>query len=762
MPNVIEIQVKADDKASKDMTASGKKLVTTAGKAGDDAGEQFSKEFAQSLKSGTGDWEKTAKTGGQDAGHGYGQSYVDGANGVLRGGFGVVKQQLEGVADDAGNAGRKAGKNLADGVESGAKGANLSGSFKGELSQIEDQAGTSGRSAGKALGDGVEDGVKSGKAGIRAGFSGLGDDLKDSLIDAGQNGGEGLLEGLTSAVGSKAGIVGAGLGGMLVKGIMEGASRSDLSKLFGASNGLSGDDAKKAGSVAGKLYSQGLGESVEANLDIASDVVTQLQTPVNSVDFEPIMKKAVLLQKVFGVDTTEALRAVGQMVKTGMVPDVQSGMDLLAKGLQNGNDQAGDLLDTLNEYPTQFRKLGLSGADAMLLIQQGLQGGARDSDIVADSLKELSIRAVDGSKTTEDAYKSLGLNAKKTAEAFGHGGEQARTALDSILDKLRAIKDPVEQNRIGVELFGTQWEDMGKAINAMDLTPAENQFANFNGTLDQVGNTVSQTFDQKVRTALNQARDVFSDFTVSAGDDMSATTSSFLGNVGLWTVGATEATTNWLGNAGKWVNSFIGVRDTSQNAMNVVTGNLQGGGLAASLFANQLVQATDSGQAGFRGLQGAGGAAKSVLDRLPGDYRSNIIAYDHASAIAAAVQTKLQQIHDKYVSINVGVKGPGAGFWSGMAHGGVEGAGHAAEGGPRSNMTLVGEQGPELVNLAPGSFVRPAGQTRSMVQDAAATRGGPVVLELRSSGSAVDDFLVEMVSKAVRDRGGNVQAVLGR
>lgn len=51
-----------------------------------------------------------------------------------------------------------------------------------------------------------------------------------------------------------------------------------------------------------------------------------------------------------------------------------------------------------------------------------------------------------------------------------------------------------------------------------------------------------------------------------------------------------------------------------------------------------------------------------------------------------------------------------------LAHGGISGA---AGGGPRGRWTLVGEQGPELVNLAPGSDVRPAGETRQMLAEQA-------------------------------------------
>lgn len=95
-----------------------------------------------------------------------------------------------------------------------------------------------------------------------------------------------------------------------------------------------------------------------------------------------------------------------------------------------------------------------------------------------------------------------------------------------------------------------------------------------------------------------------------------------------------------------------------------------------------------------------------------------------------------------------------------MASGGISGAGHAAEGGPRGNLTLVGEQGPELIDLAPGSMVHPAGTTRNMLSAGGGTQR--VVLELRSSGSRVDDLLLEILRDAISVRGGDVQVVLGQ
>ena len=94
----------------------------------------------------------------------------------------------------------------------------------------------------------------------------------------------------------------------------------------------------------------------------------------------------------------------------------------------------------------------------------------------------------------------------------------------------------------------------------------------------------------------------------------------------------------------------------------------------------------------------------------------------------------------------------------GMARGGVKGA---QSGGVRGNMTLVGEAGPELVQLPTGSRVRTNPDTRRLMNGQGGG-SGVAVLDVRSSGRPEDDFLVEWIRRAVTARGGNVQLVFGR
>lgn len=94
------------------------------------------------------------------------------------------------------------------------------------------------------------------------------------------------------------------------------------------------------------------------------------------------------------------------------------------------------------------------------------------------------------------------------------------------------------------------------------------------------------------------------------------------------------------------------------------------------------------------------------------------------------------------------------------ATGGV--VGQAATGGARNNMTLVGEEGPELVDLPAGSHVRSNSDTRRKMGDGRMDEmAAAPTFVLKSSGRRVDDLLLEILRDAILDRGGNPVTVLG-
>jgi TP901 family phage tail tape measure protein len=332
--------------------------------------------------------------------------------------------------------------------------------------------------------------------------------LRTSIGGAGSKASLSFGAGIAPVAGLAAG-AGVLAGTAFVKSLSGAMDTEEANNKLQAQLGLNTKESARLGRIAGRVYAANYGESLgEVNGAIKS-VVTDIDgmRKASSSRLKGITGDVISLSKAFDQDLGGVTRAVGQMLRTGLADNAQDALNIITVGFQGGADKAGDFLDTLNEYGTQFRKLGLDGKAATGLISQGLKAGARDSDIVADSIKEFSIRAVDGSKTTSDGFKALGLDADKMSEKIAKGGGPAAKGLDQVLDRLRAIKDPVKQSQAAVELFGTQAEDLGKALYALDPSKAADGLNKVEGAARKVNTTMGQGTKSQL-TALKRELEV--------------------------------------------------------------------------------------------------------------------------------------------------------------------------------------------------------------------------------------------------------------
>jgi hypothetical protein len=333
---------------------------------------------------------------------------------------------------------------------------------------------------------------------------GFGEGLSKAMEKLGDFGGK-VGKGLAVIGGAGAVALGAGLAGAM--------DFQDANAKLAAQLGSTPKQAAELGKSAGNLYASGFGENMEQVNDAIRGVVNNLNDPeIHGAALEDASKKALTLASVMGTDVNEATAAAGQLMKTDLVGSASEAFDVITAGFQAGVDKSGDFLDTLTEYSTQFRKLGIDGSTATGLLQQGLQAGARDADTVADAIKEFSIRALDGTDTTIAGFQALGLNAKKTAEDIGKGGKPASDALQLVLDKLRAMKDPVAQSQAAVELFGTKAEDLGAALYALDPAHAVDTLGQVGGAADKMGQTLNATASSNLATFGRQVQVAFVDF----------------------------------------------------------------------------------------------------------------------------------------------------------------------------------------------------------------------------------------------------------
>ena len=224
-----------------------------------------------------------------------------------------------------------------------------------------------------------------------------------------------------------------------------------------ASTGAVGDELDGMREAVKGVYADNFGESYEDAANAVAEV--SKQTGLMGDALQSATEGAMALSDTFGFEVNESTRAASALMDNFGV-SAEEAYNLIAVGAQNGADQNGDLLDTLNEYSTQYSALGLSAEQFTQSLISGAQSGAFSIDKVGDAVKEFNIRCKDGSESTAEGFEMIGMSADDMAQRFAAGGDTAQAAFFETVKALDGIADPVAKNQAAIDLFGTQFEDL--------------------------------------------------------------------------------------------------------------------------------------------------------------------------------------------------------------------------------------------------------------------------------------------------------------
>lgn len=269
--------------------------------------------------------------------------------------------------------------------------------------------------------------------------------------------------------------VGGLVGGTLVAGfgLATGAAVSFASEAqqgvrdLQAQLGLTEEQAGELGDLAKDVFANNWGTSL-SDVNDALGLVYQKMTDLNGVELEGATQSAIALRDVFGVDVPESVNAAKTLMDQFGLTQEQA-FDFITKGFQSGLNSSDDFLDSITEYSTQFRNGGADAGEFFSLLQSGLQGGVLGTDKAADAFKEFRLRIGDGSKTTADALKAIGLDTLD--DQLAKGKITGVDAFKAVQRAIVAIRDPTRRMQIATALVGTQYEDLGDAaFAALDLT----------------------------------------------------------------------------------------------------------------------------------------------------------------------------------------------------------------------------------------------------------------------------------------------------
>ena len=296
------------------------------------------------------------------------------------------------------------------------------------------------------------------------------------------------------------------------------------------------------------------------------------------------------------------------------------------------------------EYSVQFTSLGYTAEEFYTILETGMKNGVFNTDKLADAIKEAGIRLREMPDATSEAIKSLGLNVKEVQSGIAKGGESAKKSMREVAEALMGIDDPVKRNLVGIETFGSMWEDCGDVV-AKAILGAENEIEGLNGTVDAMNKNLEEVNNGGLLELKNKAIEAFQ----AIGEKLVPVFSELIDTLTRavdWFTSLDDGTQNLIVKSGLLVTAISPV-SKALSGMIDVTGKLTSalGGIAAKKAADEILEVSTSAVvtssaigAGSTGLVGSFAAlATAVAPWLIG------------GALVVGLGLGLKAIHDDMV-----------------------------------------------------------------------------------------------------------------
>ena len=362
----------------------------------------------------------------------------------------------------------------------------------------------------KAEASGTTDSVKNSAGEMANAF----DDASDSIKDLGGKLDAGNLMEATDQLSA----VGDALKDFGAAAIEAGSEWSNSQADIQANLGLTAQEAEELKNIAQDVFENGIVDSV----DTATESVILCKQnfgDLNNADLTKLTNQLVGISERTGTDLQGNVRGASQLMGAFGI-DGKQALDLIAAGYQANLNSSGDFMDTLNEYSPLFEEAGFSAEQMLSILSAGMEGGALNTDKVADAVKELQIRMGDG--TFEENIGKFSQSTKNLFQDWKNGEATVAEVSASIGEDLKQMT-PTEQQEalsdLGIDASvallsaSDSFSDAtGKAKEFSEASPGEKWQGSLNSIKDSladVGTKIMETL-QPVIDVISKLADWFS------------------------------------------------------------------------------------------------------------------------------------------------------------------------------------------------------------------------------------------------------------
>ncbi|MDB8790893.1 phage tail tape measure protein [Romboutsia sp. 1001216sp1] len=299
------------------------------------------------------------------------------------------------------------------------------------------------------------------------------------------------------ALGAKASAV--AIASVFAKNVYDGAiAFDDAITGLRLSLGLAEEDAKALYEQINNIAGDG-GYSLEG----VSEAVKLLEQRFNlgAKETESLAQSMDLLAKM-GYESADVTRFMTSAVNDWGMTHSQA-LDMIIAGEQSGLNMSQDWLDTLVEYTPILSTLGVSGQEAFALVDEAVNATGMSTDQAMDMVKEFFLTLTDGSTTSKDAFKDLGIDIEDLKSKIDSGSITSVQAMEQVMQAITGVSDETERARLLQEIFKGTIEYGSEGV-VQAWTNIETSVSNTAGAMDEAKQAYEESYQAMQQDLSNE------------------------------------------------------------------------------------------------------------------------------------------------------------------------------------------------------------------------------------------------------------------
>ena len=319
----------------------------------------------------------------------------------------------------------------------------------------------------------------------------------EELALIGENANDSKLSLDNLALGAKASAI--AIASIFAKNVYDGAiAFDDAITGLRLSLGLAEEDAKALYEQINNIAGDG-GYSLEG----VSEAVKLLEQRFNlgAKETESLAQSMDLLAKM-GYESADVTRFMTSAVNDWGMTHSQA-LDMIIAGEQSGLNISNDWLDTLVEYTPILSTLGVSGQEAFALVDEAVNATGMTTDQAMDMVKEFFLTLTDGSTTSKDAFKDLGIDIEDLKSKIDSGSITSVQAMEQVMQAITGVSDETERARLLQEIFKGTIEYGSEGV-VQAWTNIETSVSNTAGAMDEAKQAYEESYQAMQQDLSNE------------------------------------------------------------------------------------------------------------------------------------------------------------------------------------------------------------------------------------------------------------------